>query len=361
MKIAIVAPLYLRIPPVAYGGTELVISGLTETLVERGYGVTLFAAGDSQTQARLIPGCAQALRGNEQSVNPAAAHLLLFDKVISHSREFDLIHSHAGWRFLPFSRFSQAPVLHTYHWPYAYRKERFLFEYYRDLNYSSISRSQQNGVDLNFVGYVYNGIDLAPIEPSFEPKTDNLIYVSRFDEKKGSHAAIELALALKKTITVIGRPEPENPQQYAYYEAKVKPLLDNKLVQFVGESQFRQKMEFLRNAKAFVFPLQWEEPFGLVLIEALAAGTPIVAYARGSVPEIVEDGVTGYIVDPGDPGDQGDRGIERLKEAVERIYALSEKEYRQMRRNCRERVEKYFTVEKMVDGYGRLYKKLVTT
>lgn len=363
MKIGIIGSLETRTPPRKYGGTEFIVSKLTEGLVQKGHEVTLFASGDSITSARLIPGSEEALMDNGYPINPNAAYLLMLDKVVSMSGEFDIIHNHLGWRFLPSNKYCQCPVLNTYHAYYGHPRVKFFFEHYKDLNYTSLSMRQRADLNLNFVACIYNGIEIEKFSCDTEIKNDNLVYISRFDEQKGSHTAIEIALELNKKITVIGRPEKENPKQYQYYLDRVKPLMENLLVEDRGELSPEEKAGFLKNSKLFLFPVNWEEPFGLVLVEAMATGTPVVAFARGAVPEVVRDGETGFIVNQSEHDNRGDwivkkTGVEGLKEAVEKVYSLSDEQYREMRKACRRRVEDNFTIEKMVNGYEEVYRRL---
>ena len=217
---------------------------------------------------------------------------------------------------------------------------------------------------MHFIDTVYNGIDVEKVPFSDKGESEDLVYISRLDEQKGSHLALEVSLKLKKRIKIIGRPETENPYQYKYYLEKVKPLLQNSLVHYYGELSPMEKMPLLLSSKLFIFPLCWEEPFGLVMIEAMATGTPIVAFARGAVPEMVEDGVTGFIVNSSSEDNRGDwvvkkTGVEGLREAVERIYAMGQEQYQHMRVACRKRVADRFTKEKMVEGYIDVYRKIL--
>ena len=364
MKIGIISSLELRTPPEKYGGTELIVSHVAEGLVARGHEVTLFASGDSITKAHLIPGSEKALMPAGYPINPNAAYLLMCDRVVRMSGSFDVIHNNLGWRFLPFVRHCACPVVNTYHSDYTHPRVKWMFEAYPELIYTSLSENHQKHVAITFSGMVYNGIDVDAIPFSDKTHSQSMVNIGRFDEQKGSHIALDVSIALNKHIQVIGRPETENQKQYAYFTEQIEPLIRKANSTMYGEVGPKEKSEILLNSRLFLFPVSWEEPFGLVITESMACGTPIVAYARGSIPEIVEDGVTGFIVNSSDADRRGDwivkkTGIEGLHEAVTRIYDMPENAYQTMRSACRDRVKKYFTVDRMVEGYIEVYEKVV--
>lgn len=364
MKIGIIGSLELRTPPEKYGGTELIVSEVTEGLVSRGHDVTLFASGDSITKAHLVPGSEEALMPGGYPINPNAAYLLMSDRVVRMSSSFDIVHNNLGWRFLPFVRHCACPVVNTYHSDYTHPRVKWMFEAYPELMYTSLSENHQKHVAIPFSGVVYNGIDVEAIPFSDTTESQSIVYIGRFDEQKGSHLALDVSISLKKHIHVIGRPETENAKQFAYFTEKIEPLLQKAQATTYGEIGPREKFSIFLDSRLFLFPVSWEEPFGLVITESMACGTPVVAYARGSVPEIIEDGVTGFIVNSSESDRRGEwiitkTGIEGLREAVARIYEMPGKTYQTMRQACRDRVKKYFTVDQMVDKYVEVYEKVI--
>lgn len=365
MRIGIVSPLDEKVPPSGYGGTELIVSLLTEELVKRNHEVTLFASGDSVTKAKLIAGSPKSLRSMNYSLNPVATHLLMIDKVVSMSDSFDIIHSHVGWRFLPFVKYCRSAVVNTYHAPYDHARIQFFLEKFSSLNYTSLSESHRAGVKLNFLATVYNAIDLGPYSPDYSPTNkEEIIFISKLSPTKGAHIALKLATELNKKILLVGLVQKDNLPLYQYYLDQIQPFLSKPLVTNIGETTIENKVGLLRRSRFFLFPVSWEEQFGLVMIEAMACGTPVIAYARGSVPEVLEDGKTGFIVNPSEEDKRGDfiikkTGVDGLKEAVELIYNMADEQYRIMRQNCRKHVESRFTVKNMVNGYEDVYRRAI--
>lgn len=344
-KIAQISTPMEKTPPLKYGGTEMVVSELTEELIRRGHHVVLFATGDSQTKAKLISAWPRGAF-HDREINPEVAHHLLFLKVLEHMGEFDIIHNHNGWRFLPYLKFINKPVVNTYHSYYSSRSLP-LFEEFKEACYTSISVSQQKPVSrLNFVGNVYNGID--PDKFNFSDKKEKYFcFLGRIDPDKGIKESIEIAQKANAKLMIAARID-EKYQKY--FEEEIKPILNDRIV-FVGEVGGKQKSDFLANAAALLFPVNWEEPFGLVMVEAMACGTPVVAFDRGSVPEILQDGKTGFICAQGDIAD--------MIKAVKKISTMPDERYQEMCRACRQRTEENFTVKKMVDGYEEVYEKVI--
>lgn len=353
MKIAQLSPLWLSLPPKKYGGTERIVYYLTEELVRRGHKVTLFASGDSKTKAKLVAGWPKCLLKERIHGKPIpwgnhVIPLLNISQAFEQAHEFDIIHAHENSTGLSnfFSRLVKTPVVTTVHddFPVPKNKDRWaVFKKYKDNNYISISKSHQRlgkKLNLNFIGNVYNGIDLKFLK--FNGKAKNhLVWLGRSAPNKGAKEAIVIAKKAKEKLILAGRVDKNSPASLEYYHKYMKPYF-NKNIKYIGEIGDPQKGIFLGNAKALLFPIKWEEPFGLVMVEAMACGTPVIAFNKGSVPEIVKNGKTGFVV-------------KDIKEAVEAIKRIDQID----RMECRKWVEKNFTIKKMVDDYEKLYYKIL--
>jgi glycosyltransferase involved in cell wall biosynthesis len=339
MRIAQVAPLYESVPPRLYGGTERVVSWLTEKLVFLGHDVTLFASGDSVTNARLIPACSKALRLDAECVDANAHHILLIEKVLHYADEFDLVHFHTDYLHFPISRREQLPSLTTLHGRLDIPDLVPLYKEFREMPLVSISDSQRQPLCwANWLGTVHHG--LPPESLSLcEAPGDYLAFLGRISPEKGVDHAIEIAIRSGRRLKIAAKIDRADRE---YFERRIKHLLDHPLVEFVGEIGHTEKNEFLGNAAALLFPIQWREPFGLVMIEAMACGTPVIAYPRGSVPEVIADGVSGFLVD----------GVDKAVAAVGRLGELD-------RSTCRRHFELNFTDERMALDYLNLYRQLV--
>jgi len=339
MRIAQVAPLYESVPPKLYGGTERVVSYLTEELVQQGHEVTLFASGDSITRARLVPLRPAAIRLDPGCVDQLAHHFLMLERVFKESEEFDIIHFHVDYLHFPFSRRHGNPNVTTLHGRLDIPDLVPLYREYLDMPVVSISNSQRNPLPwLNWQGTVYHG--LPPRLYRFHPEPGKyLAFLGRISPEKGVDAAIEIAKRAGVELRIAAKVDRVDIE---YFEQKIKPLLDDPLIHFVGEVADREKDEFLGNALALLTPINWEEPFGLVMIEAMACGTPVIAYGRGSVPEVVDDRVSGYIV----------QDLATAAQALERIPHLS-------RRRCRQAFDRRFTACRMARDYVALYERLL--
>jgi glycosyltransferase involved in cell wall biosynthesis len=339
MRIAQLAPLQESVPPARYGGTERVVSVLTEELVRRGHDVTLFATGDSTTAARLVPVVPRALRPlGVPDYLPAT--MLSIGEVFARAAEFDVIHSHIDVPALPFARTVETPVLFTMHGRLDLSWLRPLFDAYRDANLVSVSDNQRRLLPAwNWLGSVYNGINLP--DYNFHARAgDYLAFLGRLAPDKGVEDAIAVArmagLPLKLAAKI-------DPIDRAYYEQRLAPLLADPQFTYIGEVDQRTKDAFLGGARALLFPIRWPEPFGLVMAEALATGTPVIAGRFGSVPEVIEDGVTGFICD----------SVEEMALAVERIGELD-------RMACRSAALERFSPAQMAASYDVLYDQLTT-
>ncbi len=339
MKIAQVSPLYESVPPKLYGGTERVVSYLTEQLVSLGHDVTLFASGDSVTSANLVPVCSQSLRLNKDCVDQMAHHLLMLEQVAQLANEFDIIHFHVDYIHFPITRRLNIPNVTTLHGRLDIPDLYPLFQEFSDMPLVSVSDSQRTPMLwANWAGTVYHGLPEDAYPFVGEPGK-YLAFLGRISPDKGVDKAIEIAKRCGMELKIAAKLAPYDQE---YFDEVIKPLLDHPLVEFIGEVGEAEKGDFLGNAHAVLFPIQWPEPFGLVMIESMACGTPVIAYPYGSVPEIMEDYKTGFVVD----------NIDSAVEAVERVSSLD-------RRLPRQAFEYRFSSYRMARDYLAIYEKLV--
>ena len=339
MRIAQVAPLIESVPPKHYGGTERIVSYLTEELVRAGHEVTLFASGDSVTAARLIPACQRSLRKNEKCKDPVAREVLLLDHVIEHVDEFDVIHFHTGYLHFPICRYLPVPHFTTLHGRLDLPDLVSVFNRFRDEPLVSISDSQRTPVAwADWQATVYHGLpeDLFQFHGS---GGDYLAFLGRISPEKGVERAIEIAKRVGMPLKIAAKVDRADRR---YFKRAVEPLLNDPQLEWIGEISDQQKNEFLGNAHALLFPIDWPEPFGLVMIEAMACGTPVIAFKAGSVPEVMEHGVTGFVVND----------VESAVEAVRRVPEIS-------REGCRRVFERRFVATRMANDYMELYENLV--
>lgn len=338
MRIAQVAPLYESVPPKFYGGTERVVSYLTEELVRMGHEVTLFASGDSVTSARLIAPCVRATRLDAHCVDEIVHHVLMMEQVYQLAAEFEVVHAHMDYFHFSLARRCPVPTLTTLHGRLDLPDILPMFREFQDLPFVSISDAQRAPMSwLNWVRTVHHGIpkDLYSFYP--EPG-EYLAFLGRISPEKGIEDAIQIARQAGMHLKVAAKvSKPDMP----YYEEVVKPLMEHPLVEYVGEIGEAEKNEFLGKAYALLFPIVWPEPFGMVMTEAMACGTPVIAYLRGSVPEVVMPGQNGFIVD------SVDAAVEALKEVVGFERA-----------RCRAVFEERFTSARMAEGYLEVYREL---
>jgi glycosyltransferase involved in cell wall biosynthesis len=341
MRIAQVAPLYESVPPRLYGGTERVVSWLTEELVRMGHEVTLFASGDSKTSAYLISAASQALRLNDQIVEEMPYFMIQLEQVKQHAREFDFIHWHIDYMSYPLSHCIPTPQVTTLHGRLDLPDLFPLYKEFQDIPVISISDAQRTPLPwINWQGTVHHGLPANLFTPH-NARGEYLAVLGRISPEKGVDRAIEIAKRVGMPLRIAAKiSKPDRP----YYEQVIKPLLDHPLIEFVGEINEKQKDDFLGNAYAVLFPINWPEPFGIVMIEAMACGTPIVAFPGGSVEEVEEDGVTGYLV----------TNVEEAVRAVERVPELS-------RRRVRAAFEERFTAAQMTRNYLALYHRIIET
>jgi glycosyltransferase involved in cell wall biosynthesis len=338
MKIAQVAPLYESVPPQGYGGTERVVSYLTEELVRQGNQVTLFASGDSKTTAELVPVCPRSLRLDPGCTDQMAHHILLLEKALQRADEFDVVHFHIDYLHFPLSRACAISQITTLHGRLDIPDLQDLYHEFREMPVVSISNAQREPLpQANWIRTVYHG--LPPKLYSFHEAPGNyLAFLGRISPEKGIDRAIEVARRSGIPLKVAAKVDRADKD---YFEAEIKRLLDHPLVEYVGEIGENEKCEFLGNALALLSLIDWPEPFGLVMTESMGCGTPVVACRRGSVPEVMEDGITGRIVET----------VAEAVAAVREIHRIS-------RRGCREYFERRFTAARMAGDYLDVYRQV---
>ena len=339
MRIAQVAPLYESVPPKYYGGTERVVSYLTEELLRYGHEVTLFASGDSVTKAQLVAPCRRSLRLDRHCQDQLAHHILLLERVFREKEDFDIIHFHIDYLHFPLSRRHRIPHLTTLHGRRDIPDLIPLYQEFREMPVVSVSYAQREPLPwLNWQATVYHGLpeDLYTFR---EEPGRYLAFLGRISPEKRADRAIEIA---RRTGTEIKLAAKVDAVDREYFEDVVRPLLQDSGAEYLGEIGEGEKDEFLGNAYALLFPIDWPEPFGLAMIEAMACGTPIIAYRQGSVPEVIEEGVTGIIV----------QGLEEAVRAVKQVPTLSRKRIRQA-------FEERFTASRMARDYLEIYERIL--
>lgn len=339
MRIAQIAPLYESVPPSLYGGTERVVSWLTEELTRLGHEVTLFASGDSKTEAKLVAVCAKALRLDEHCKDPLPHHILMMSEVFSQGESFDLIHSHVDYIHFPLARTTATPCITTLHGRLDIPDLVPLYQYFREQPLVSISYAQRSPLSwANWQGTVAHGMPRNLLKFG-NGEGKYLAFLGRVSPEKGLDEAIRIARRSGMLLRIAAKIDPADR---VFYEERIKPMLASEVVEFIGEIGSDEKSKFLGDAAALLFPVNWPEPFGLVMIESLACGTPVIAYRCGSVPEIVEHGTTGFIVSD----------IDSAVNGVQRIGEID-------RRMCRKRFEQRFSDERMARDYLSIYQRLV--
>jgi glycosyltransferase involved in cell wall biosynthesis len=339
MKIAQIAPLYEAVPPKLYGGTERVVHYLTEELVNEGHEVTLFASGDSVTNAKLISNVETGLRLKEDCIDSLAHHIVQIEEVKERVHEFDILHFHTDYLHFPFTEQLDVPSVTTLHGRLDIPDLQPLYNKFQRQKLISISRNQQKPLSqANWAGTVYHGL---PLDLHKQGQGDGgyLAFVGRISPEKGVTESIEIAIAADTPLKIAAKIDNTDKE---YFETHVKRLLEHPLITFYGEINEKEKSEIMGNAKAVLFPIQWEEPFGMVLIEAMACGTPVIAMNRGSVPEIINDKQSGFIVN----------SIEEAITAVFQIPKLS-------RDRVRELFEERFTAPRMAQDYINIYSSII--
>jgi glycosyltransferase involved in cell wall biosynthesis len=341
VRIALASPLWTPIPPRTYGGIELLLKLLADALAERGHEVTLFATGDCRTRAELVPvvevNLGDLLTSGRGFCYEYYTNAMLA-MVAARARDFDLVHFHCSAAWLPAAALLPAPALFTLHTqPHA--DDEWVLRRWPRTAVNGISRAQVAALELKLqrtFPIVHNGIDFAGYEPRFEPGR-YLAFLGRLSPEKNPLRAIHIAEACAMPVVLAG--QPQNEREHAYFEREIRPLIDGRQVRWIGPVNHPQKVMLLRNAAAFLFPIEWDEPFGLVMIEAMACGTPVVAHRRGSVEEVVDSGITGFY----------SGAIDALPDLVAEALRLD-------RREIRRHAEARFGHRAMVTAYETLYR-----
>ncbi len=342
MKIAQIAPLTESVPPQMYGGTERIVSYLTEELVRQGHDVTLFASGDSRTAATLVPCCESALRLNPKVHDPIPHLVIMLDEVRRRAAEYDVLHFHLDVLHFPLVAEYADRTVTTLHGRLDLPDLQPLFAAFPTIPLVSISKSQRKPLARRvlWVGNVYHGLPPDLLQLNAQPSGDYLAFLGRISPEKRPDRAIEIAARAGVPLKIAAKIDQEDE---AYWRDEIEPLLSrHPNAEFVGEITDVQKQEFLGNARTLLFPIDWPEPFGLVMIEALACGTPVIAYENGSVPEVLQHGVTGYIVNNQEDAVQAARDIGLID-----------------RRQCRAAYERRFTAVHMAQAYIDLYEQMI--
>ncbi len=339
MRIAQISPLYESVPPKMYGGTERVVAYLTEELVKMGHEVTLFASGDSRTCARLIGHVDSALRLNDQVIDPIAHHIIQMEEVARRVHEFDLLHFHTDYLHFPFSSRLNKAHLTTLHGRLDIPDLNYMYQYFPQQPLVSISDSQRRPVPgANWQGTIYHGLP-PDLYGCGSGKGDYVVFIGRISPEKRPDRAIEIAGKAGVKIKIAAKVDKADAE---YYETRIRRLMKQPHVEFIGEVNEEQKGELLGNAKALLFPIDWPEPFGMVMIEAMACGTPVIAYPNGSVPEVIRHGVSGFLVND-------------IPEAVRSLENIDTLDRGTVRRVFEER----FSAQVMAVNYVALYERLI--
>jgi len=341
MRIAQIAPLMESIPPRLYGGSERVVSYLTEELAAQGHDVTLFASGQSITSAKLVPCCAQPLRLNPAVRDIIPYYMLMLDKVRSMAPEFDILHFHIDqFQFPLFNEMAQRTVT-TLHGRQDLPDLHHLYRGFPDMPLVSISNAQRSPIpDANFVATIHHGLP-CDLTPAPNPQGGYLAFLGRISPEKRVDRAIQIARAHDLPLKIAAKVDRVDE---AYFRAEIEPLLAEPGIEYIGEIDERRKVKFLGEARALLFPIDWPEPFGLAMIEAMACGTPVLAFRNGAVPEVIDEGVTGCVVDT----------LEEAIRALGGVLALD-------RAGVRKRYEERFTVARMARDYVEVYQRLADT
>ncbi|MEJ8816048.1 glycosyltransferase family 4 protein [Variovorax ureilyticus] len=341
MKIAQISPLWEAVPPTFYGGTERVVANLSNALVDQGHEVTLFAAGGSHTRATLVPVRRQALRLDPAPLkSELAAHLLLMSEVRRRADEFDVLHFHMDLLHFPFFEDIADRTLTTIHGRLDLTDLAEAYGRWSDFPLVSLSHHQRKPMPLaNWIGTVHNGIDETHFRPATKPTGAYLAFLGRIAPEKRPDRAIDIAIRAGLPLRIAAKVDAVDR---AYFENCIRPLLQHPLIEYMGEVSDAEKPGFLGNARALLFPIDWPEPFGLVMIEAMACGTPVIAWRCGSVPEVLEHGLSGFIVD----------NEEEATAAVKHVGQLD-------RARIRAAFERRFSAKVMAAGYVELYHRLL--
>ncbi len=344
MRILLLAPLWETVPPPAYGGTEAVVSVLSDGLALAGHDVTLFASGDSTTKGNLEWVYHRSLRTayDIDIIDPTPYEWLHSAIALSRAKEFDIVHNHSGELAMAMSHLIKTPMLTTIH-GHITPNSKIIWDHY-DWFYNAISYAQQKYLPIiasrNFIGVVYNAIQVETF-PYCEKSDDYLLFLARISPEKGAHYAIEVAKKLGKKLLIAGKVDRVDKE---YFSKEVEPLIDGKQIQFLGEANAEQKRALYARAYCLLMPITWEEPFGLNMIESMACGTPVIAFSRGAAPELIVQGKTGYLVS-------------NVDEMVKAVYLVDKIEPH----CCREHVERNFDNPRMIKGYLDAYERVLSS
>jgi glycosyltransferase involved in cell wall biosynthesis len=340
MKIAQVAPLFESIPPKTYGGIERIVYWLTEEMIARGHEVTLFATADSQTSANLVPIWPHGLRLEQGiGIDKVGIHHVMLEQVLKRADEFDIAHFHCDYWHLSYLRSMNTTTVTTMHSRLDYKPLSTIYDYHPDFNAISISKAQRKPVPwLNWQANIYHGI------PENQLKLDDgsgkyLLFLGRICQEKRPDRAIEIAKQAKIPLKIAAKVDPADTQ---YYAEVIEPLLNNEYVEYIGEINDAQKQEVIGKALALIHPVEFPEPFGIAMIEAMACGTPVVGFRTGSIPEVVDENITGFVVD----------NIPDAVCAINKAALLSRKQVREV-------FEKRFTASRMAEDYLSVYERLI--
>jgi glycosyltransferase involved in cell wall biosynthesis len=338
VQIAMISPLDMRVPPPGYGGTELIVSLLTEELIQRGHDVTLFASGDSITKAHLRAVCQRFLRGSGR--NAQILNMLNVVECMAEAEKYDLIHNHTLFEAMSIARLVKTPMLTTLHgnldgdW-------RLLFKryagWYNTISYACKARLPEKE---GFAGVVYNSIDVASYPFNASKREPHLLFLSRISSEKGAHLAIEVAKRSGRKLIMAGNIDTVDEE---YFKTAVSPHVDGDQINYIGEADYERKRELLARAHCLLAPITWPEPFGLFMVEAMACGTPVIAFSRGAAPEVVRHGETGFVAST----------LEEMTQAVDQVQRIDPI-------RCRQHVERNFTVARMVDDYTSAYERILS-
>lgn len=347
MRIALLSSFEETVPPKMYGGTERIVYTLAEEWTKMGHDVTLFASGDSQTSARLIPCTPRAIRVLKEARDPTTRQALNLDALANalqyiREEQYDIVHNNFGWQTLLFNAFLDWPMVTTPH--YSLDKaivpaDHKMYNYFRSAPFISISNSQRrHSPKLNYIATVYHGINAEEFEFNDKPE-DYLLFLGRIHPQKGPVHAIKIAKSTGQKLLIAAKTD---PAEFDYLRKRIRPLVDGKQIVWIGEVGHEEKVRLLKNARALLSPLQWDEPFGIVNLESMACGTPVITMRRGSMPEIIEDNKTGFLC----------RTMAEMRAAIGKIDTID-------RRACRRHVEQHFTTRQMALGYIKAFDKVL--
>lgn len=341
MKIALVAPQFEAIPPVGYGGTELVVANIAKGLMKKGHDVTVYAAGDSKVKAEVKVVAPKALWKSKRASSPMLYQALELDMLREDDGKYDIIHNHIDYNLFILTRFLKTPVITTFHGLINRKEQIALYRRFNKTNnFVSISDDQRRDAkDLNWVSTVYNGIDVSLYSIAKKPSRDYLLWMGRAYAPKGPDLAIEIAKKFGMKLKLVTR---INPDEQEFFDKALKPHIDGKKVEFVGEVSQKERVTLYQNAYATLMPNRWREPFGLVMTESLACGTPVVGTPLGSIPEIIIEGKVGFM----------GRDVSSMAKKLKNVEEINPEK-------CRKRVKEIFSIEAMTEGYLTAYQKVL--